>query len=204
LCRENREGINGQSEEDAMAISIGEISRGMTLVYDGDLYEVTEFEHVKIGRGGAFVRARLKGLRTGRVITQTLKDSDRLETAYLETRILQYLYQAGDKYTFMDKETFEQHELSAEAVEPLRGYLVEGLDFTGSFHQDRMVKVIPPNFVDLRVVEAPPGIKGDTATGGEKPATLQTGLVVKVPLFVTTGEVIRVDTRTNAYVERVS
>ncbi len=187
-----------------MGISIGEISRGMTLVFDDDLYEVTEFEHVKIGRGGAFVRAKMKDLRSGRVISKTLKDSDSLETAYMETRILQYLYQAGGKYTFMDKESFEQHELSADVVEPFKGYLVEGLDFTGLFYQDRMVKVVPPNFVDLRVVEAPPGIKGDTATGGEKPATLQTGLVVKVPLFVTTGEVIRVDTRSGAYVERVS
>lgn len=176
----------------------------MTLVCDGDLYEVTEFEHVKIGRGGAFVRAKMKDLRTGRVISKTLKDSDSLETAYMETRILQYLYQAGGKFTFMDKASFEQHELSAEVVEPFRGYLIEGLDFTGLFYQDRMVKVVPPNFVDLRVTEAPPGIKGDTATGGEKPATVETGLVVKVPLFVTTGEVIRVDTRTGAYVERVS
>jgi len=187
-----------------MGMSIGEISRGMTLVFDGDLYEVTEFEHVKIGRGGAFVRAKMKDLRSGRVISKTLKDSDSLETAYMETRILQYLYQAGGKYTFMDKGSFEQHELSADVVEPFKGYLVEGLDFTGLFYQDRMVKVVPPNFVDLRVVEAPPGIKGDTATGGEKPATLQTGLLVKVPLFVTAGEVIRVDTRTGAYVERVS
>lgn len=186
-----------------MGISIGEISRGMALIFDAEIYEVTEFEHVKIGRGGAFVRAKLKGLRTGRVISKTLKDSDNLETAYLETRMLQYLYQAGGQYTFMDRDTFEQHELTAEVVEPFRGYLVEGLDFTGLFHQDRMVKVVPPNFVNLRVTEAPPGIKGDTATGGEKPATLQTGLVVKVPLFVTTGEVIRVDTRTNSYVERV-
>lgn len=187
-----------------MGISIGEISRGMTLIVDGELYEVTEFEHVKLGRGGAFVRAKMKNLRSGQVVSKTLKDSDNLEAAYLETRILQYLYQAGGKYTFMDKETFEQHELGAEEVEPLRGYLVEGLDCTGLFYQDRMVKIIPPNFVDLRVTDAPPGTKGDTATGGQKPVTLQTGLVVKVPLFVTVGEVIRVDTRTGAYVERVS
>lgn len=187
-----------------MGISIGEISRGMTLVFDGDLYEVTEFEHVKLGRGGAFVRAKLKDLNTGRVVSRTLKDSDNFDVAYLETRTLQYLYQAGDRYTFMDKDTFEQHELSAEVVAPFKGYLVEGLDFTGLFYQDRMVKVVPPNFVDLRVADTPPGIRGDTATGGEKPATLETGLVVKVPLFVTVGEVIRVDTRSGAYVERVS
>ncbi len=186
-----------------MGISIGEITRGMTLIFDGELYEVTEFEHVKLGRGGAFVRAKVRDLRTGRVISKTLKDSDNLEVAYLETRILQYLYQAGGKYAFMDKETFEEHELSADVVEPFKGYLLEGLEFSGLFHRGRLVKVVPPNFVDLRVVDTPPGIRGDTATGGEKPATLETGLVVKVPLFVGVGEVIRVDTRTGAYVERV-
>ncbi|MCX7750607.1 MAG: elongation factor P [Candidatus Bipolaricaulota bacterium] len=186
-----------------MGISIGDITRGMTLILDGELYEVTEFEHVKLGRGGAFVRAKVRDLRTGRVVSKTLKDSDNLEVAYLETRTLQYLYQAGGKYAFMDKETFEEHELSAEAVEPFKGYLLEGLEFSGLFHRGQLVKVVPPNFVDLRVVDTPPGIRGDTATGGEKPATLETGLVVKVPLFVGVGEVIRVDTRTGAYVERV-
>lgn len=185
-----------------MGISIGEITRGMTLIFDGELYEVTEFEHVKLGRGGAFVRAKVRDLRTGRVVSKTLKDSDNLEVAYLETRILQYLYQAGGKYTFMDKETFEEHELSAEVVEPFKGYLLEGLEFSGLFHGDRLVKVVPPNFVDLRVVDTPPGF-GATPPRGEKPATLETGLVVKVPLFVGVGEVIRVDTRTGAYVERV-
>lgn len=186
-----------------MGISIGEITRGMTIVYQGELYEVMEFEHVKRGRGSAFVRAKLRGMRTGRVVTETLRDSDNIEVAFLEVRPLQYLYQAGGKYTFMDKGSFEEYEVPAEAVEPIRGYMVEGLEFTGLFSHGEMVKVEPPNFVDLRVVETPPGVKGDTATGGEKPATLETGLVVKVPLFVTAGEVIRVDTRTGAYVERV-
>jgi len=176
----------------------------MILVYGGELYEVLEFEHVKRGRGGAFVRAKMRGLRTGRVITETLKDSDNLDSAFLETRTMQYVYQSGDKYVFMDKQSFEEYELSAATVEGIKGYLVEGLDFTGQFYQGQLLKVAPPNFVDLQVVQAPPGVRGDTATGGEKPATLQTGLVVKVPLFVETGDVIRVDTRTGAYVERVS
>ncbi len=186
-----------------MGITIGDITRGMILVYNGELYEVLEFEHVKRGRGGAFVRAKMRALKTGRVLTETLKDSDNLDSAFLETRTLQYLYQAGDKYVFMDKNSFEEHELSAERVEDIRGYLLEGLEFSGLFYQGQLLKVVPPNFVDLRVVEAPPGVRGDTATGGEKPATLETGLVVKVPLFVETGDVIRVDTRTGAYVERV-
>lgn len=186
-----------------MGISIGEITRGMTILKDGELYEVLEFEHVKRARGSAFVRAKLRGLRTGRVVTETLRDSDNIEVAFMETRPLQYLYRAGEKFVFMDKESFEQYELPEDMVSDIAGYLLEGMDLQGLFYQGEMLKVVPPNFVDLKVVEAPPGVKGDTATGGEKPVTLETGISVKVPLFVKTGDVIRVDTRTGAYVERV-
>ncbi|HAF70149.1 MAG: Elongation factor P [Acetothermia bacterium 64_32] len=186
-----------------MGISIGEITRGMTILKDGELYEVLEFEHVKRARGSAFVRARLRGLRTGRVITETLRDSDDIEAAFMETRELQYLYRSGNVFVFMDKESFEQYELPGEVVSDIAGYLLEGMDLMGLFYQGEMVKVRPPNFVDLKVVEAPPGVKGDTATGGEKPVVLETGLTVKAPLFVKPGDVIRVDTRTGAYVERV-
>ncbi|MBC7318517.1 elongation factor P [Candidatus Bipolaricaulota bacterium] len=187
-----------------MGITIGEITKGMTIVYNGNLYEVLEFEHVKRGRGSAFVRAKLRNLKTGQVLTETLRDSDNLDAAFLEVRPLQYLYQSGDSFVFMDKETFEERVIPAEAIEPIRGYLLEGMDVTGLYYQGQLVKVEPPNFVDLRVVDTPPGVRGDTAQGGEKPATLETGLVVKVPLFVQVGDVIRVDTRTGAYVERVS
>ena len=186
-----------------MGISIGEITRGMTILKDGELYEVMEFEHVKRARGSAFVRAKLRSLKTGRVVTETLRDSDDIQAAFMETRELQYLYRAGNTFVFMDKESFEQYELPEEMVEDIAGYLLEGMDLQGLFYQGEMVKVKPPNFVDLKVVEAPPGVKGDTATGGEKPVTLETGLVVKVPLFVKKGDVIRVDTRSGAYVERV-
>ncbi|MCS7240431.1 MAG: elongation factor P [Candidatus Bipolaricaulota bacterium] len=187
-----------------MGITIGEITKGMTLVYNGVLYEVLEFEHVKRGRGSAFVRAKLRNLRTGQVITETLRDSDNLDAAFLEVRPMQYLYQSGDSFVFMDKETFEERIIPAEVIAPIRGFLLEGMEVTGLYYQGELVKVEPPNFVDLRVVDTPPGVRGDTATGGEKPATLETGFVVKVPLFVQVGDVIRVDTRTGAYVERVS
>lgn len=187
-----------------MGITLGEITKGMTIVYNGTLYEVLEFEHVKRGRGSAFVRAKLRNLRTGQVLSETLRESDNIEAAFLEVRPLQYLYQSGNTFVFMDKESFEELSLPAEVVAPIRGYLLEGLDVTGLYYQGQLVKVEPPNFVDLRVVDTPPGVRGDTAQGGEKPATLETGLVVKVPLFVEVGDVIRVDTRTGSYVERVS
>lgn len=186
-----------------MGITIGEITRGMTLVYNGNLYEVLEFEHVKRGRGSAFVRAKLRNLKTGQVITETLRDSDNLEQAYLEVRPMQYLYRSGETFVFMDKETFEERMIPLSVVEPILGYLLEGMEVTGLYYQGQLVKVEPPNFVELRVVDTPPGVRGDTAQGGDKPATLETGLVVKVPLFVQVGDVIRVDTRTGAYVERV-
>jgi elongation factor P len=187
-----------------MGITIGQITKGMTLVYKGNLYEVLDFEHVKRAQREAFVRAKLRNLKTGQVITESLRDSDNLEAAFLEVRPMQYLYQSGDTFVFMDKETFEERMIPAAVIEPIRGFLLEGMEVTGLYYQGELVKVEPPNFVDLRVVETPPGVRGDTATGGEKPATLETGLVVKVPLFVEVGDVIRVDTRTGAYVERVS
>jgi elongation factor P len=186
-----------------MGLSIGAITRGMTILKDGQLYEVLDFEHVKRGRGSAFVRAKLRELKTGKVITETLRDADNIEAAFMENREMQYLYRSGNTFVFMDKETFEQYELPEEKVSDIAGYLLEGMDLLGLFYQGEMVKVKPPNFVDLKVVEAPPGVKGDTATGGEKPVTLETGLVVKAPLFVKKGDVIRVDTRSGAYVERV-
>ena len=187
-----------------MGLSIGAITRGMTIIKDGQLYEVLDFEHVKRGRGSAFVRAKLRELKTGKVITETLRDSDNIEAAFMENREMQYLYRSGSTFVFMDKETFEQYELPEDMVSDIAGYLLEGMELLGLFYQGEMIKVKPPNFVDLKVVEAPPGVKGDTATGGEKPVTLETGLVVRVPLFVKKGDVIRVDTRTGAYVERVS
>ncbi len=186
-----------------MAISIGEITRGMTLVYNGELYEVVSFEHVKRARGSAFVRAKLRHLGTGRTIVETLRASDHLETAYMETRPMQYLYNDGSAYVFMDKSTFEEYRVPPALLDDFKGFMLEGMDVQGLFHQGKMLKVQTPSFMTLEVVDTPPGVKGDTATGGEKPATLETGAVIKVPLFVRVGDRIKVDTRTGVYVERV-
>ncbi len=187
-----------------MAISIGEISRGMTLAYNGELYEVVSFDHVKRARGSAFVRAKLRHLTSGRTIVETLRDSDHLEAAFMETRPMQYLYNDGSAYVFMDKSTFEEYRVSPDLLDKFKDFLLEGMDVQGLFHAGKMLQVNTPSFMTLEVVETPPGVKGDTATGGEKPAKLETGAVIKVPLFLRVGDRIKVDTRTGAYVERVS
>ncbi len=186
-----------------MGIGIGDITRGMTIVYNGELYEVVMFEHVKKARGSAFVRAKLKSLSSGRTITETLRESSNLESAFLETRPLQYLYSTDTAYVFMDKESFEEYHVPTKELEEIKGYLLEGMDLLAQFYEGKLLKIQPPSFVELKVMETPPGVKGDTATGGEKTATMETGLLIKVPLFVREGEVLRIDTRTGAYVERV-
>ncbi|MFO8033825.1 MAG: elongation factor P [Candidatus Bipolaricaulota bacterium] len=187
-----------------VAISIGEIARGMTLVYNGQLYEVVSFEHVKRARGSAFVRAKLRHLPSGRTIVETLRDSDHLEPAFMETRLMQYLYNDGSAYVFMDKSTFEEYRVPPDLLAEFKDFLLEGMDVQGLFYEGKMLQVHTPSFMTLEVVDAPPGVKGDTATGGEKHAKLETGAVVKVPLFVRVGDRIKVDTRTGAYVERVN
>lgn len=187
-----------------MSISIGDITRGMTLVYNGELYEVVSFDHVKKARGSAFVRAKLRHLMSGRTLLETLRDSDHLETAFMETRPMQYLYNDGTAFVFMDKESFDEYRVSAEMIADFKDFLLEGMDLLGLFYQGKMLRVQTPSFVTLEVVDTPPGVKGDTATGGEKPATMETGAVIKVPLFVRVGDRIKVDTRTGVYVERVN
>ncbi|MFW6126296.1 MAG: elongation factor P [Chloroflexota bacterium] len=187
-----------------MAISIGEITRGMTLIYNGELYEVVSFEHVKRARGSAFVRAKLRHLPTGRTIVETLRDSDHLEPAFLETRSMQYLYSDDSAYVFMDKANFDEYRVPPSLIEGFEGYLLEGMDLQGVFHEGKMLRIQIPSFMTLEVVDTPPGVKGDTATGGEKAAKLETGAVIKVPLFVRAGDRIKVDTRTGTYVERVT
>ncbi len=187
-----------------MAISIGDITRGMTLIYNGELYEVVSFEHVKRARGSAFVRAKLRHLPSGRSVVETLRDSDHLEAAFMENRPLQYLYNDGAAFVFMDKSTFEEYRVAPDLLATFKDFLLEGMDVQGLFHEGRLLQVQAPSFLTLEVVETPPGIKGDTATGGDKPAKLETGATIKVPLFIRVGDRLKVDTRTASYVERVS
>lgn len=181
---------------------VSELARGITILYDGELYEIAEYEHSKRGRGDARARTKLRHLQSGRVTSKVFQGSEDVERAYLEERLLQYLYNTKNEYYFMDREGFEQLPVSQEQLEGLLDYLQDGMELTGLFFRGKLVKVELPNFVILEVVETPPGVKGDTASGGEKPAVLETGLEVKVPLFVTKGDSIKVDTRSGRYIER--
>lgn len=184
-------------------ISANELRAGVTFEMEGELYRVMEYAHSYIARRSATIRTKLKNLRTGAVIERTFSPTERLEEVRLELRSVQYLYSEGDLHYFMDTETYEQPTLSSQALGEAVNYLKDGLILHLSMYEGRPVEVALPVTVDLKVVEAEPSFRGDTATAGTKSATLETGLVVKVPLFIQAGDAIRVDTRTGAYVTRV-
>lgn len=184
-------------------ISTNDFRTGLTIEVDGEVYSVVEFQHVKPGKGSAFVRSKLKNLRTGGVIERTFRAGEKIPRAHLERREMQYLYREGDSYVFMDNETFDQVSLNEDQLGDNVKYLKENMNIYLLTHAGNLIGIELPNFVELAVVATDPGIRGDTATGGTKPATLETGLVIQVPLFVEVGDVIRVDTRTGEYLERV-
>ncbi len=184
-------------------VTAGELRKGLTLNLDGELVRVLDYQHVKQGRGSAFVRLSMRNLRTGAITERTFQAGTKFETARLERRRVQYLYGDGDSYTFMDTETFEQPVLNARLLGDAVKYLKEGMTIDLLQYGDEPIDVEIPTSVEMRVDQTDPGFRGDTATGGSKPATLETGLTVQVPLFVNTGDVIKVDTRTSAYIERV-
>ncbi|MDP9381108.1 MAG: elongation factor P [Chloroflexota bacterium] len=184
-------------------ISTGDLRKGNTIVVDNELVKVLDFQHVKMGRGSAFVRVQMRNLRTGATTERTFQAGSRFEQARLERRTVQYLYQDGDNYVFMDTETYEQPTLSAQLLGDAVRYLKEGMNIDLLLYGDEPIDVEIPTSVELRVERSDPGLRGDTAAGASKPATLETGMTVQVPLFVNEGDVIRVDTRTGAYIERV-
>lgn len=178
---------------------------GMTIQMDGSLFTIVYFQHVKPGKGGAFVRTKLKNVLTGAVVERTFRSGEKVDEVRLERRPVQYSYTDGDLYYFMDQGTFEMIPLGADVIgEDQLNYLKENMECEGLLHGDRVISVELPYFVELEVVETDPGVRGDTATGGTKPAKLETGAVVQVPLFLNEGEVIRVDRREDKYIERVS
>jgi elongation factor P len=184
-------------------ISATDLRKGVTFQLDGELHRVLEYQHSYIGRGSANVRVRLRNLHTGRTIERTFGANEKFEDVRLELRQVQYLYRDGDLYYFMDTETYEQPALSAETLQENVDYLKEGLMLSVSMHEGQPVEIELPVTVDLEIVQTDPGVKGDTATGATKRATLETGLAVQVPLFVEEGDVVRVDTRTGEYLTRV-
>ena len=184
-------------------VSAGDFRNGVTFEMDGNVYQIIEFQHVKPGKGGAFVRYKTKDLRTGRVVEQTCNAGSKFESVTLTTTEMQYLYNDGDLYYFMDTETYEQLPLNHEQVEDAINYIIENDTVTVRFFKGNPFSVQPANFVTLTVTECEPGVRGDTATGANKPATVETGLKIVVPLFVNEGDKVRIDTRTGEYMERV-
>ncbi|MCK5683712.1 elongation factor P [bacterium] len=183
-------------------ISTNEIKSGIALLVDKVLYSVVSYEHVKPGKGQAFVRVRLKRLDTGQVVEKTFKSNEKLENAFLDNKKMQYLYKAGDEYVFMDNETFEQLEIDKDVLGDAINWMQENMDITVKMYKTKIVGIELPTFVELKVIETEPGIKGNTASGGSKTAKLETGAVVRVPLFIETGDVLKVDTRTGDYITR--
>ncbi len=185
-------------------ISTADFKNGLTIALEGDLFQIVEFQHVKPGKGGAFVRTRLRNLRNGSTLERTFRAGEKMEQAILERRSLEFLYSSGDEFVFMDTETFEQMSLPAKVIGDQARYLKENLAISIVFHEEEIIGIELPHTVELKVVQTDPGLKGDTATGGSKPAKVETGATINVPLFINEGDIIRVDTRSGQYLERVS
>ena len=186
-----------------MQVSTAEFKKGLKIQFDGQPYTIVDFQHVKPGKGGAFVRTKLKHMRQGRVIDNTFRAGEKVELVDFEDKHMQYLYK-DDRYHFMDTETYDQISLSAEEVGDARDFLKENTDVDILFIDGSPVTVELPTFMELAITRTDPGIRGDTASGGSKPATLESGAVVQVPLFLNQGDIVKVDTRSAEYLGRVA
>ncbi len=185
-----------------MSVSTNDLKNGMTLQLDGTLFTLVEFQHVKPGKGGAFVRTKLRNVKTGAVIERTFRADEKVGLAILEKSEMQYLYREGDSFVFMDSGTYDQHHVPQGVAGDASGFLSEGATAVVSLYEGNAIAVELPASVVLAVVKTDPGVKGDRVSGALKPATLETGLVVQVPLFIEEGDRVKVDTRTGSYIER--
>ena len=185
-----------------MAISIGEIKPSMSIVFNKELYTVVEAEHAKLGRGSAFCRVRLRNVKTSQVLDFTLRDSDKVEEAFIERRNLQYLYHQDNIYHFLDLETYDDLVLDSARIEDKAMWLKDNLELTGLFYNNELINLELPKSVILKVIETDPGFKGDTVKTGSKPAKLETGITIAVPLFINAGDTIKVDTEKKEYTGR--
>ncbi|MYU85285.1 elongation factor P [Lactobacillus salivarius] len=183
-------------------ISVNEFKNGLTIEVDGELWRVVEFQHVKPGKGSAFIRSKLKNLRTGAVQEKTFRAGEKVNQAQIDRKKMQYLYADGDNYVFMDTNTYEQLELPGSQIEEELKYMKENMVVSIIMFGTETLGVELPNTVDLEVKETEPGIKGDTSSGGSKPATMETGLVVQVPFFVSEGDVLTINTSDGTYISR--
>ena len=185
-------------------ISTGDLKKGVVIEIDGQLFSILDYQHLKIGRGSAQVRMKLRNVRSGAVVDRTVQAGEKWPRVRIEHKPVQYLYPDPPNHVFMDQETFEQMTLTPQQLGDAVNYLKDGIELEILMYEEEPIGVELPITVDLQIAETEPGFRGDTATGGTKPATLETGLVVNVPLFVNGGETIKVDTRSGTYIERVS
>jgi len=183
--------------------STSDFRKGLKIEYKGAPHEIVDFQHHKMGRGGAIVRTKLKNLRTGSIFDDSFKGGEKFEKPDLEERKMQYLYNDGDQYHLMDNESYEQIALTAEQLGEAKKFLVENMMVSVLLYEGSTIGVEVPMFVELRIVKTDPGFKGDTASGGNKPAELESGVTVKVPFHLNEGDIIKIDTRTSEYIERV-
>lgn len=183
-------------------ISVNDFKTGLTIVVDGGIWRVMDFQHVKPGKGAAFVRSKLKNLRTGSIQEKTFRAGEKVERAQIDNDRMQYLYAMGDQYVFMNTDTYEQVELSRDQIEYELNFLKENMEVHIISYHGEVLGIDLPNTVELEVVDTEPGIKGDTASGGSKPAKLETGLVVQVPFFVNVGDTLVINTSDGSYVSR--
>ncbi|MBI5640359.1 MAG: elongation factor P [Nitrospirae bacterium] len=184
-------------------IATSDFRKGLKLEFKGDPYEIIDFQHVKMGRGGAIVKTKMKNLKTGSVVEETIRSGEKFPTPELEERKMQYLYMQDGLYYFMDQETFEQIPLTSEQLGNVKLFLKENIEVKILTYRGIPLNVELPTFIELVIAKTDPGFKGDTASGGGKPATLETGAVVRVPFHINEGDTIKVDTRTSEYIERV-
>ncbi len=190
------------TKEDDPMISAGDFRNGITIEFEGNIYQIIEFQHVKPGKGAAFVRTKLKNIISGGIVEKSFRPTEKFPQAHIDRKDMQYLYSDGGLYNFMDNETYDQVALDAETVGDSLKFVKENEMCKVCSHNGNVFSVEPPLFVELEVTETEPGLKGDTATGATKPATVETGAQVSVPLFVNQGDIIKIDTRTGEYLSR--
>ena len=183
--------------------STSDFRNGLIIKHKNNLWKIIEFLHVKPGKGGAFVRTKLKNLRTGQVVDDTFRAGEKIDVVRVEARSYNYLYNDGSLYYFMDKETYEQISLNKEQIKNIKDFLIENTDTIIAFNGEEPLEVRIPKHLNLKIIETEPGHKGDTAQGGTKPATLETGIIIQVPLFINISDIVRVDTKDGRYIERV-
>jgi len=185
-----------------VALSINQFKTGVTILLEGEVFQIVEAQHVKPAKGSAFVRVKLKRIKDGTILDKTFRGQDSAEEAFVEQRKMQFLYASGDIYNFMDQENYDQIAVSKNNLGESVKFLKDNLDVLGVFYKNEIINIVVPTFIELTITETEPGIRGDTSKSGNKPAKVETGAAVLVPLFINVGDKIKVDTRTGEYVER--